>query len=62
MKVDDWVQTPEGIGKVVHLNWESLNVFVLINKKVYGFAFLLVTPVNKAVEDILIAVHNHKEK
>jgi hypothetical protein len=56
------VHTPEGIGKVMHINWESLNVFVLINKKVYGFAFLLVTPVNKAVEDILIAVHNHKEK
>lgn len=62
MKVGDWVQTPEGIGLFEAITDDGENAYVSIGMTMYGFAVDLVTPVNKAVEDILIAVHNHEEK
>jgi len=62
MRVDDWVDTPQGIGKVISFSnsytRDKVNVFVWVNDRLYAFAIGLVTPVNKAVSNILTAVNN----
>lgn len=51
MNIGDWVETPEGIGRVA--SKDKMNVFVWIGMNVYAFALHLVTPLDKAVSDIL---------
>jgi hypothetical protein len=62
LRSGDWVNTPEGVGVLEAITDDGKNAYVAIGRSMYGFALNLVTPVNKAVEDILIAVHNQKEK
>jgi hypothetical protein len=62
MRVDDWVNTPQGIGKVSSFSnsytRDKVNVYVLLDKQLYAFAIGLVTPIDPAVSNILIAVNN----
>lgn len=64
MKVGDWVETPEGIGKVSSFSnsytKDKVNAYVLIDEKLYAFAIGLVAPINEAVSNILTTV-NTKE-
>ena len=65
MNIGDWVETPEGIGEVGSYSnsysKDKVSVYVLIDKRMYAFAIGLVTPINKAVSDILTAVNTTKE-
>ena len=57
MNIGDWVQTPEGIGKVSSYSnsysKDKVNAYVLIDKRMYAFALHLVAPLDKSVSDIL---------
>jgi hypothetical protein len=66
MKVGDWVDTPQGIGKVSSFSnsytRDKMNVFVLIGEKLYAFAINLVEPLTKEVVDVFIASQFPKEE
>jgi hypothetical protein len=57
MNIGDWVVTPEGIGRLGSYSnsyvKDKVNAYVLIDKQMYAFALHLVTPLDKAVSDIL---------
>lgn len=57
MNIGDWVETPEGIGKVSSYSnsylKDKMNVYVFIDEQLYAFALHLVAPLDKSVADIL---------
>lgn len=57
MNTGDWVDTPMGIGRLGHISEGNKNAYVWLGIEVYAFALDLVTPIPKAVADILRSVN-----